>query len=169
MLARLNHPNIVSLFDFGESGGFFYLLMEYVDGVNAVVLCCDEKSQCQALERQQPGLPLGQGQIRTRTHDYYRHGTVCFFAALDYLPFRIISQIAPRHRHQEWLRFLRQIEWETPRELAPRFHLHYTPTSSSWMNLVERFFRDFSQELLAPGSFASVGALTEAMFTYIAQ
>ena len=72
---------------------------------NAVVLCCDEKSQCQALERRQPGLALGHGQIRTRTHDCYRHGTVCLFAALDYLHGKIISQVAPRHRHQEWLRF----------------------------------------------------------------
>jgi transposase len=159
---------------------------------NAVVLCCDEKSQCQALERRQPGLPLGQGHIRTRTHDYYRHGTVCLFAALDYLHGKIISQVAPRHRHQEWLRFLKQIERQTPRDLAvhlildnysahkhpavstwlrthSRFHLHYTPTSSSWMNLVERFFRDLNQEILAPGSFASVAALSEAMLAYIAQ
>lgn len=85
---------------------------------NAVVLCCDEKSQCQALERRQPGLPLGQGHVRTRTHDYYRHGTVCLFAALDYLHGKIISQVAPRHRHQEWLRFLKQIERQTPKDLA---------------------------------------------------
>lgn len=159
---------------------------------NAVVLCCDEKSQCQALERRQPGLPLGQGHICTRTHDYYRHGTVCLFAALDYLHGKMISRVAPRHRHQEWLRFLKQIEKETPVELAihlvldnysahkhpvvsawlkrhPRFHLHYTPTSSSWMNLVERFFRDLSEDVLAPGSFSSVPALSQAMFDYIAQ
>ena len=81
---------------------------------HAVVLCCDEKSQCQAWERTQPGLPLGQGHVRTRTHDDYRHGTVCLFAALNYLEGKIISQIAPRHRHQEWLRFLRQIDREVP-------------------------------------------------------
>ncbi len=158
---------------------------------NAVVLCCDEKSQCQALERRQPGLPLGQGHIRTRTHDYYRHGTVCLFAALDYLHGKIISQLAPRHRHQEWLRFLKQIERETTADLAvhlildnysshkhpkvtawlnkhPRFHLHYTPTSSSWMNLVERFFRDLTEDILAPGSFPSVSALSQTILDYIA-
>jgi transposase len=157
---------------------------------HAVVLCCDEKSQCQALERTQPGLPLGQGHVRTRTHDYYRHGTVCLFAALNYLEGKIISQIAPRHRHQEWLRFLRQIDREVPATMEvhlildnysthkhekvrawlaghPRFHLHYTPTSSSWMNLVERFFRDISQDAIAAGSFGSVEELANAITLYL--
>lgn len=86
----------------------------------ALVLCCDEKSQCQALERTQPGLPLGQGHIRTKTHDYYRHGTVTLFAALDYLSGKVFSHILPRHRHQEWLAFLRKINKETD----PTLDLH---------------------------------------------
>ena len=129
----------------------------------ALVLCCDEKSQCQALERTQPGLPLGIGHIRTKTHDYVRHGTVTLFAALNYLEGKLITRLAARHRHQEWLAFLKTIDDETPANLDihiiadnyathkhptvtrwldrhARFHMHYTPTSSSWMNLVERFF-----------------------------
>jgi transposase len=156
----------------------------------AVVLCCDEKSQCQALERTQPGLPLGQGHVCTRTHDYYRHGTLTFFAALNYLNGKVIAQSAPRHRHQEWLRFLKQIEAEVPvgqqihlildnyathkhpkvrawLKKHPRFHLHFTPTSSSWLNLVERFFRDLSQEVLVTGSFSSVRQLEETIFGYL--
>ncbi len=158
----------------------------------AVVLCCDEKSQCQALERTQPGLPLGQGQVCTRTHDYYRHGTLTLFAALNYLEGKIIAQSAPRHRHQEWLEFLKQIELEVPAgqdihlivdnyathkhpsvqrwlKKHPRIHLHFTPTSSSWLNLVERFFRDLSQDVISPGSFCSVPELKRAIFNYLAE
>ena len=131
----------------------------------ALVLCCDEKSQCQALERTQPGLPLGIGHIRTRTHDYIRHGTITLFAALSYLDGKILSRLAPRHTHREWLAFLKQLDAQTPAQLDlhliadnyathkqpkvkawlarhPRFHMHFVPTSSSWLNLVERFFRD---------------------------
>lgn len=158
----------------------------------AVVLCCDEKSQCQALERTQPGLPLRQGHICTHTHDYYRHGTLTLFAALNYLEGKIIAQSAPRHRHQEWLAFLKQIEQEVPvgQEIHlivdnyathkhprvnnwlkkhPRIHQHFTPTSSSWMNLVERFFRDLSQDVILPGSFRSVPELKRAIFNYLAE
>jgi transposase len=158
----------------------------------ALVLCCDEKSQCQALERTQPGLPLGVGHIRTRTHDYIRHGTVTLFAALSYLDGKILSRTAPRHTHQEWLAFLKQIERETPAGLAihliidnyathkhpvvkawlarhPRFHCHFTPTSSSWLNLVERFFRDLTEEVVREGSFTSVGQLVRAMEAYLAE
>jgi len=157
----------------------------------ALVLCCDEKSQCQALERTQPGLPLGQGHIATRTHDYYRHGTVTLFAALNYLNGKILAERASRHRHQEWLKFLQAIEKSAPPDVAihlildnyathkhpkvlrwlakrPRFHLHFTPTSASWLNLVERFFRDLSQDVVLPGSFASVGELTDAIWDYLA-
>jgi transposase len=157
----------------------------------AVVLCCDEKSQCQALERTQPGLPLGQGHVCTRTHDYYRHGTLTLFAALDYLEGKIVAQSAPRHRHQEWLGFLKQIDQGVPAGLEihlivdnyathkhprvkrwlrrhPRLHPHFTPTSSSWLNLVERFFRDLSQEVIASGSFRSVPELKRAIFNYLA-
>ena len=156
----------------------------------AIVLCCDEKSQCQALERTQPGLPLGQGHIQTRTHDYYRHGTVTLFAALNYLNGKILAQRAARHRHQEWLKFLKYIDQQTPAGLDihlildnyathkhpkvkawlarhERFHLHFTPTSSSWLNLVERFFRDLSQDVVLPGSFESVKALVEAIWAYL--
>ncbi len=158
----------------------------------ALVLCCDEKSQCQALERTQPGLPLGQGHIATRTHDYYRHGTVTLFAALNYLNGKILAERAPRHRHQEWLKFLQVIEKAAPPDVdvhlildnyathkhpkvlrwlsqRPRFRLHFTPTSASWLNLVERFFRDLSQDVVLPGSFASVGELTDAIWTYLAE
>ena len=157
----------------------------------ALVLCCDEKSQCQALERTQPGLPLGVGHIRTQTHDYTRHGTVTLFAALNYLEGKILHQTAPRHRHQEWLGFLRHLNAQTPPDLDlhlildnyathkhakvrawlarhPRFHLHFTPTASSWLNLVERFFADLTAEVVREGSFGSVPALVSAMESYLA-
>jgi transposase len=158
----------------------------------ALVLCCDEKSQCQALERTQPGLPLGLGHIKTRTHDYVRHGTVTLFAALSYLDGKILSRTAEQHTHKEWLAFLKVINRETPCRLAihlimdnyathkhptvkawlarhPRFHLHFTPTSSSWLNLVERFFRDLTEDVVREGSFGSVRELVQAMETYLTQ
>lgn len=156
----------------------------------ALVLCCDEKSQCQALERTQPGLPLGIGHIKTATHDYIRHGTLTLFAALNYLEGKLITTIAEQHRHQEWLAFLKKIHHETPKDLAihliadnyathkhpevkawlakhPRFHMHFTPTSSSWLNLVERFFRDLTDRI-AEGSFASVKELADTIIAYLA-
>lgn len=158
----------------------------------ALVLCCDEKSQCQALERTQPGLPLGIGHIRTRTHDYIRHGTLTLFAALNYLQGKIISRTATRHRHEDWLSFLKQIDRETPGELDlhliadnygthkhpvvkewlarhPRFHMHFTPTGSSWMNMVERFFADLTADVVREGSFTSVRELAKAIETYLAE
>jgi transposase len=157
----------------------------------ALVLCCDEKSQCQALERTQPGLPLGAGHIRTRTHDYYRHGTITLFAALNYLDGKIISRTEAHHTHVEWLRFLKQLDRETPDDVAlhlivdnyathkhenvkawlkkrPRFHLHFTPTGSSWLNLVERFFADITQDAIRDGSFTSVRQLITAIEDYLA-
>jgi transposase len=157
----------------------------------ALILCCDEKSQCQALERTQPGLPLGVGHIKTKTHDYFRHGTLTLFAALNYLDGKLITRIAKRHRHQEWLAFLKTIERETPSALElhliadnyathkhaevkrwlakhPRFHMHFTPTSSSWLNLVERFFRDLT-DFITARSFASVGELSDAIITFLAE
>jgi transposase len=157
----------------------------------ALVLCCDEKSQCQALERTQPGLPLGVGHIRTRTHDYIRHGTLTLFAALNYLDGKLISRIAKRHRHQEWLAFLKTIDRETPAGLTirliadnyathkhakvkawlakhPRFHMHFTPTSSSWLNLVERFFRDLT-DFITQKSFASLGELSDAIIGFLVE
>ena len=158
----------------------------------ALVLCCDEKSQCQALERTQPGLPLGIGHIRTATHDYVRHGTITLFAALSYLDGKIISRTETRHTHAEWLRFLKQIDRQTPQDLDlhiiadnyathkkkevkdwlqrhPRFHMHFTPTGSSWMNLIERFFADLTNHVVRDGSFASVGNLTRAIEAYLAE
>lgn len=157
----------------------------------ALVLCCDEKSQCQALERTQPGLPLGIGHIRTRTHDYIRHGTVTLFAALNYLDGRILSSTAEQHTHVEWLAFLKKIHRQTPRDLAlhlivdnyathkhpvvlawlekhSRVHLHFTPTSSSWMNMVERFFRQLTDDVVREGSFASVAELVTAINVHLA-
>ena len=158
----------------------------------ALVLCCDEKSQCQALERTQPGLPLRQGHIRTETHDYYRHGTVTLFAALDYLSGKVFAHTAARHTHRQWLDFLRKINREVPAELDihvicdnyathkhprviswlkrnRRFHLHFTPTSSSWLNLVERFFGELTRKVVRPGSFRSVGALVADILRFLEQ
>lgn len=168
----------------------------------ALVFCCDEKSQCQALERTQPGLPLGTGHIRTRTHDYIRHGTLTLFAALNYLDGRIIRRTAERHTHAEWLAFLKQIDKEAPEGLAlhliidnysthkhpkvkswitwrnrrhakahgmDRIVLHFTPTSSSWMNLVERFFRDLTEDAIRDGSFTSLKELEESIEAYLAE
>lgn len=157
----------------------------------ALLLCCDEKSQCQALERTQPGLPLGIGEIRTKTHDYKRHGTITLFAALNYLEGKLITRTERKHTHVEWLRFLRQIDRETPKGLDlhviadnysthkhanvktwlkkhTRFHMHFTPTSSSWMNLIERFFADLTNEGIREGSFQSVKDLIAAMEDYLA-
>jgi len=143
----------------------------------ALVLCCDEKSQCQALERTQPGLPLGMGHIKTRTHDYTRHGTVTLFAALSYLDGKIISRMAAQHTHKDLQIHLIIDNYATHKHpvvkawLArhPRFHLHFTPTSSSWLNLVERFFRDLTEDVVREGSFGSVRELVQAMETYLAE
>jgi transposase len=156
----------------------------------ALVLCVDEKSQIQALDRTQPGLPLRQGRQRTLTHDYKRHGTTTLFAALSTLDGKVIGACLPRHRHQEFLRFLAQIDAETPSALAlhlivdnyathkhpkvkawlkrhPRFHLHFTPTSASWLNMVERFFRDLTTRRVRAGIFKSVAELETAIGDYL--
>lgn len=158
----------------------------------ALVLCCDEKCQCQALERSQPGLPLGVGELRTQTHDYKRHGTITLFAALNYLDGKLIARTEKQHTHVEWLRFLKQIDRETPKALDlhlivdnysthkedkvkqwlsrhPRFHLHFTPTSSSWLNLIERFFGELTQDVIREGSFTSVKALVKDIESYLAE
>ena len=157
---------------------------------HALVLCCDEKSQVQALDRTQPGLPLKKGRAATMTHDYKRHGTTTLFAALSTLDGSLIACCQQRHRHEEWLVFLRQINRETPKDkevhlicdnyathkhptvqkwLAkhPRFHVHFTPTSASWLNMVERFFRDLSTQRLERGVFRSVPELTAAIKDYV--
>ncbi len=159
---------------------------------NAIVLSCDEKSQIQALDRTQPSLPFRSGRTKTVTHDYKRNGTSTLFAALNTLNGQVLSMCASRHRHQEWLRFLQMIDRETPAELDvhviadnygthkharvrkwlsrhPRFHMHFTPTSSSWLNMVERFFRDITTKRIRNGAFPSVAALVQAIESYIAE
>jgi transposase len=156
----------------------------------AVVFCMDEKSQVQALDRTQPSLPMKRGRAGTMTHDYKRNGTTTLFAALDVLTGTVIGQCLPRHRHEEFLTFLRTIDREVPKHLAvhlildnyathkhpdverwlrrhKRFHLHFTPTSSSWLNLVERWFRELTDKALRRGSFSSVPALIAAIEAYL--
>lgn len=156
----------------------------------AIVLCVDEKSQIQALQRTQPGLPMKKGRCGTMTHDYKRHGTTTLFAALNVLDGRVIGDCMARHRHQEFLRFLRQLDREFPKktplhlivdnygthkqprvmawlEKHPRFTLHFTPTSSSWLNLVERWFRDLTEKRVRRGSFESVLELIAAIEEYM--
>ena len=158
---------------------------------HALVLCCDEKSQVQALDRTQPGLPLKKGRAQTMTHDYKRHGTTTLFAALNVLDGQVISQCQQRHTHVQWLKFLKQIDRETPKDKTlhliadnyathkhpavqewlakhPRFNMHFTPTSASWLNMVERFFRDLTTERLRRGVFTSVPQLVAAIDEYVA-
>ena len=158
---------------------------------NAVVLCVDEKSQIQALDRTQPGLPLKPGRCGTYTHDYERHGTTTLFAALQVVEGRVIGQCYPRHRHQEFLKFLQRLDTEFPggttlhlildnygthghprvqRWLArhPRFVLHFIPTSSSWLNLIERWFAQLSQKAVRRGVFHSVRDLQHAITEFLA-
>jgi transposase len=157
---------------------------------HSLVLCVDEKSQIQALDRTQPGLPLKKGRNGTRTHDYLRHGTCCLFAALNVLTGEVLEQCETRHRHQEYLKFLRKIDQSTAADLElhliadnycthkhrkvaawlekhPRFHVHFIPTSSSWLNLVERFFGKITQERIRRGVFHSVLELVAAIHDYI--
>lgn len=158
---------------------------------HALVLCCDEKSQVQALDRTQPGLPLKKGRAATMTHDYKRNGTTTLFAALNVLDGQVIGQCQQRHTHAEWLKFLKKIDRETPKDKTlhliadnyathkhpvvqewlakhPRFVMHFTPTSASWLNMVERFFRDITTERLRRGVFTSVPELITAIDQYIA-
>lgn len=157
---------------------------------HALVLSVDEKSQIQALDRTQPGLPMKKGRCGTLTHDYKRHGTTTLFAALNVLEGTVLKRCQARHRHQEFLKFLRQIDRETPPELDlhlivdnygthkhpqvqawrarhPRLHFHFTPTSSSWLNLVERWFRELTQKRLRRGVFHSVSELEAAIAQYV--
>jgi len=158
---------------------------------HALVLCCDEKSQVQALDRTQPGLPLKKGRAETMTHDYKRNGTTTLFAALNVLDGQVIGQCQQRHTHAEWLKFLKKIDRETPKDKTlhliadnyathkhpvvqewlakhPRFHMHFTPTSASWLNMVERFFRDITTERIRRGVFTSVPELIAAIDEYVA-
>jgi len=157
---------------------------------NAIVLCLDEKSSVHALDRTQPSLPMTKGRAATMTHDYKRNGTTTLFAALDVLTGAVIGQCLPRHRQEEFLRFLRKIDHEVPKGLQvhlicdnyatnkhpevktwlakhPRLHLHFTPTSSSWLNLVERWFRELTGKALRRGVFDSVPDLIAKIEEYL--
>ena len=157
---------------------------------HALVLCCDEKSQIQALDRTQPGLPLKRGRAGTMTHDYKRNGTATLFAALNTLDGKVIGLCQERHRHQEWIHFLRLVDDATPEHKQlhlivdnyathkhpavqrwlkrhPRFHIHFTPTSASWLNMVERFFRDLTANRLRRGVFRDVIELVTAIEDYV--
>jgi transposase len=157
---------------------------------NAVVLCMDEKSSVQALDRTQASLPMKKGRAGTMTHDYKRNGTTTLFAALDVLTGVVIGRCLPRHRNGEFLKFLRVVDREIPKGLQihmildnygthnhpnvkawlakhPRFHLHFIPTSSSWLNLVERWFREITDKAIRRGVFASVPDLIAAIEAYL--
>ena len=157
---------------------------------HALVLCCDEKSQIQALDRTQPGLPIKKGRCGTMTHDYKRNGTTTLFAALDLAEGKLIGTCMQRHRHQEWLKFLKLIDAQTPADLDlhliadnyfthktpevqrwlkkhPRFHMHFIPTSSSWLNLVERWFREITDKRIRRGVFGNVQHLIDAVMDYV--
>jgi transposase len=157
---------------------------------NAIVLCVDEKSQIQALDRTQKCLPLVRGYSQTMTHDYERHGTTTLFAAYNVLNGTVIGSCMPQHRHQEWLKFLKQIDRETDpaKELHlivdnyathkhekvkrwlkrhPRFHVHFIPTSSSWLNLVERWFGEITRKRIRRGTFRSVKEVIDAIMSFI--
>ena len=158
---------------------------------HAIVFSCDEKSQIQALDRTQPGLPLKKGRCETMTHDYKGNGTTSLFAAMNTADGRIIGTCMDKHRHQEWIRFLNLIRKSAPEEKkihiicdnyathkhdrvaawqrrTPRFHFHFTPTSASWLNMVERFFRDLTVNRLRRGVFRSVNELIEAIQRHVA-
>jgi len=188
-------PHLVKTFKISRDQHFVEKLYDVVGlylnpPVKSLVLCVDEKSQIQALDRTQPGLPLKKGRCGTMTHDYKRHGTTTLFAALSMLDGTVIGDCMPRHRHQEFIRFLKKIDVEAPPEFDlhlivdnygthkhprvllwlrrhPRVHLHFTPTSSSWLNLVERWFRELTDKRLLRGSFWSVPDLIAAIRDYL--
>jgi transposase len=157
---------------------------------NAAVLCVDEKTMIQALDRTQPGLPIKPGKAGTMTHDYKRNGTIDLYAALDILSGEVVGQCTARHRHQEFMTFLRKLDREFPKPLDlhvvldnssthshpnvrawldshPRFHLHFVPTSSSWLNMVEAVFADLTKRRLRRGAFASVDDLVTAIVGFL--
>jgi transposase len=194
--ARGLKPHLVKTFKLSNDPRFEEKLIDVVGLYlappdNAIVLCLDEKSSVQALDRTQPSLPMVKGRAATMTHDYKRNGTTTLFAALDVLTGKVIGQCLPRHRHEEFLRFLRKIDRETPKGLQvhlicdnyathkhpdvkawlgkhSRFHLHFTPTSSSWLNLVERWFRELTDKALRRGVFHSVPDLITKIEEYLA-
>jgi transposase len=193
--ARGLKPHLVETFKLSNDKRFEEKLVDVVGLYlnppdQAVVLCMDEKSQIQALDRTQPSLPLKKGRAGTMTHDYKRHGTTTLFAALDVLTGKVIGKCFARHRHDEFLRFLRTIDTSVPRKLQihlivdnygththpnvkawlakhPRFHLHFTPTSSSWLNLVERWFGELTDKMIRRGVFGSVDDLIAAITEFL--
>ena len=193
--ARGLKPHLVKSFKLSNDRHFEEKLIDVVGLYlnppdQAVVLCMDEKSQIQALDRTQPSLPLKKGRAGTMTHDYKRHGTTTLFAALNVLTGVVIGRCLPRHRNTEFLKFLRVIDREVPKGLQihmicdnygthkhagvkewltkhPRFHLHFTPTSSSWLNLVERWFRELTDKAIRRGVFHSVNDLVTAIEDYL--
>jgi transposase len=193
--ARGLKPHLVETFKLSGDPRFEQKLVDVVGLYlnppdKAVVLCMDEKSQIQALDRTQPSLPVKKGRAGTMTHDYKRYGTTTLFAALDVLTGKVIGKCFARHRHDEFLRFLRTIDTTVPRKLQihmivdnygththpavtawlakhPRFHLHFTPTSSSWLNLVERWFAELTDKMIRRGVFGSVDDLTAAITEFL--
>ena len=188
-------PHLSSTFKLSRDAQFLEKLTDVVGLYlnppdKALVLCLDEKSQIQALDRTQPGLPLKKGRCGTMTHDYKRHGTTTLFAALNVLEGKVIGECHSRHRHQEWLKFLRRLDSEFPPKLRlhlvmdnygthkephvqawlkkhSRFVCHFVPTSSSWLNLVERWFRELTDKAIRRGSFVSVPDLKQAIDAYM--
>ena len=180
-------PHLVKSFKLSNDPRFIEKLEDIVGlylspPEHGLVFCCDEKSQVQALERTQPGLPMKKGRGATMTHDDKRHGTTSLFAAMNTLDGSIISRCMRRHRHEEWLKFLNHLKGQVspgkeihlicdnyathqhPKVKAwrlrhPRFQVHFTPTSSSWLNMVERFFRDITERRIRRGVFRSVEEL----------
>jgi transposase len=188
-------PHLVKTFKLSRDKHFVEKLQDVVGLYlnppdKALVLCVDEKSQIQALDRTQPGLPIKKGRCATMTHDYKRNGTTTLFAALSMLDGTVIGDCMPRHRHQEFIRFLKKIDGESPAGLDlhlivdnygthkhprvkswlqrhPRFHLHFIPTSSSWLNMVERWFREITDKRIRRGTFQNVPALIAAIKDYV--
>jgi len=188
-------PHLVETFKLSKDPHFFEKLQDvvglYLDPpAKALVLCVDEKSQIQALDRTRPIMPLAPGVPAKQTHDYKRNGTTTLFAALSMLDGKVIGQCMDRHRHQEFLRFLKTIDRQTPKHLDlhliidnyathkkaevkawlkrhPRFHMHFTPTSSSWLNLIERWFRELTDKRIRRGTFENVPQLVNAIQEYI--
>ena len=189
-------PHLVKRFKLSTDPQFLEKLADVVGlylnpPEKAVVFSVDEKSQIQALDRTQPGLPMKKGRAGTMTHDYKRNGTTTLFAALNVATGDVIGECMERHRHDEFLVFLKRLERETPRELAlevildnyathkhpdvnawlakhPRVHLHFTPTSASWLNLVERFFAEITDKAIRRGVFTHVKELEAAIHAYLA-
>jgi transposase len=190
-------PHLTRTFKLSNDPAFVEKLLDVVGlylnpPEHALVLCADEKSQIQALDRTQKSLPIYKGRCGTLTHDYKRNGTTSLFAAIDMLHGEIIGTCMPRHRHQEWIKFLELLDQQTPPDLDlhlivdnyrthkhakvqrwlkkhPRFHVHFIPTSSSWLNLIERWFRNLTDKRIRRGVFRSVPELVEAILEYINQ